>query len=84
MNLVDCLPNYLKILLPSILSFSGSLSELKDDIKISLFDEVIESHYNDDNSVKSVDIYQRIQNNWLGEYRVPIRCLLKQQKVFKE
>ncbi|KAI9583885.1 hypothetical protein GQX74_010220 [Glossina fuscipes] len=63
------------------LSIDGSLSELKADIKISLFDEVIESHYNDDNSVKSVDIYQRIQNNWLGEYRLPIRCLLKQQKL---
>uniref|UniRef100_A0A1A9WZN6 C2 domain-containing protein n=1 Tax=Glossina brevipalpis TaxID=37001 RepID=A0A1A9WZN6_9MUSC len=63
------------------LSINGTLSELKEDIKISLFDEVIESHYNDDSSVKSVDIYQRIQNNWLGEYRLPLRCLLKQQKL---
>ena len=38
---------------------------------------------NDDPALKNVDIYQRIQNNWLGEYRIPINALLTQQKVFE-
>ncbi|XP_011179565.1 coiled-coil and C2 domain-containing protein 2A [Zeugodacus cucurbitae] len=64
-----------------ILQFSGSLTDLRDDLKISLFDEVIENHVNDDLSVRNMDIYQRIQTNWLGEYRFPIHTLLAQQKL---
>ncbi|XP_054738715.1 coiled-coil and C2 domain-containing protein 2A [Anastrepha obliqua] len=64
-----------------ILQLSGSLTDLRDDLKISLFDEVIENHVNDDLSIRNVDIYQRIQTNWLGEYRFPIHALLVQQKL---
>ncbi|CAD7012554.1 unnamed protein product [Ceratitis capitata] len=63
-----------------ILQLSGSLSDLRDELKISLFDEVIENHMQDDLSVRNMDIYQRIQTNWLGEYRFPMHTLLSQQK----
>lgn len=56
--------------------FSGSLEELRDDLKISLFDEVIETNINDDAPTRNVDIYQRIQANWLGEYRLPLSALI--------
>ncbi|XP_011206624.3 coiled-coil and C2 domain-containing protein 2A [Bactrocera dorsalis] len=64
-----------------ILQFSGSLTDLRDDLKISLFDEVIENHLNDELSVRNMDIYQRVQTNWLGEYRFPMHTLLSQQKL---
>ncbi|XP_036333674.1 coiled-coil and C2 domain-containing protein 2A isoform X1 [Rhagoletis pomonella] len=64
-----------------ILELSGSLADLREDLKISLFDEVVENHVNEDLSVRNMDIYQRIQTNWLGEYRFPIHALLSQQKV---
>lgn len=60
---------------------SGSLSDLHDDLKISLYDEVVENQMNDDPAIRNVDFYQRIQNNWLGEYRIPINAILTQQKV---
>lgn len=55
--------------------------ELKDDIKLSLYDEVFENTFNDDPAIGSADVFQRIQNNWLGEYRIPIRALLEQGRV---
>ncbi|XP_037948079.1 coiled-coil and C2 domain-containing protein 2A [Teleopsis dalmanni] len=64
-----------------ILQASGNLSDQRDDIKISLFDELIEQHTNDDPlSVRHMDMYQRIQTNWLGEYRIPIHALLTNKK----
>lgn len=59
------------------LQLSCDPSELRDDIKISLFDELIEQQYTD----QAADLYQRLQCNWLGEYRVPIRSLLAHRKV---
>lgn len=59
------------------LQLSCDPSELRDDIKISLFDELIEQQYTD----QAADLYQRLQCNWLGEYRVPIRSLLANRKV---
>ncbi|XP_061391395.1 coiled-coil and C2 domain-containing protein 2A-like, partial [Musca vetustissima] len=64
-----------------VVQISGSLAEFRDDFKICLFDEVIENQWNDDASLKSTDIFQRIQNNWLGEYRIPISVILTQQKI---
>ncbi|XP_058980735.1 coiled-coil and C2 domain-containing protein 2A [Musca domestica] len=64
-----------------VIQISGSLSELRDDLKICLFDEVVENQWNDDSSLKNTDIFQRIQNNWLGEYRIPISAILSQQKI---
>ncbi|KAI8118640.1 Coiled-coil and C2 domain-containing protein 2A [Lucilia cuprina] len=64
-----------------ILQLSGSLSDLHDDLRISLYDEVVENQMNDDPALKNMDIYQRIQNNWLGEYRIPINAILTQQKM---
>ena len=55
---------------------SGSLEELREDLKISLFDEVIETNLNEDAPVRNVDLYQRIQNNWLAEYRLPLSSLI--------
>lgn len=55
--------------------------ELKDDIKLNLYDEVIENTHNDDPAIATVDVFQRIQNNWLGEFRIPIRALLEQSRV---
>lgn len=65
----------------TVFAYSGSLTDLREDLKISLYDEVIENHLNDELSVRNMDIYQRIQTNWLGEYRFPIHTLLSQQKV---
>lgn len=59
------------------LQLTGEPSELRDDIKISLFDELIEQQYTDE----AADLYQRLQCNWLGEYRIPIRSLLTNRKV---
>ncbi|XP_075153066.1 coiled-coil and C2 domain containing 2A isoform X2 [Haematobia irritans] len=58
-----------------------SLADLRDDFKICLFDEVVENQWNDDSSLRNADIFQRIQNNWLGEYRIPINAILAQQKI---
>ncbi|KAM7352847.1 coiled-coil and C2 domain containing 2A isoform 2-T2 [Cochliomyia hominivorax] len=58
-----------------------SLADLHDDLKISLYDEVVENQMNDDPAIRNVDFYQRIQNNWLGEYRIPINAILTQQKM---
>ncbi|EDW74405.2 uncharacterized protein Dwil_GK21406 [Drosophila willistoni] len=54
------------------LQLNGHVSDLREDIKISLFDELVEQQFTDEAS----DLYQRVQCNWLGEYRVPINCLL--------
>ena len=59
------------------LQLTGQLCDLRDDLKISLFDELIEQQYTDEAS----DLYQRVQCNWLGEYRVPISSLLVSRKV---
>ncbi|XP_034476742.1 coiled-coil and C2 domain-containing protein 2A [Drosophila innubila] len=58
------------------LQLTGHPSELRDDIKISLFDELIEQQYTDE----AADVYQRVQCNWLGEYRIPISRLLANRK----
>ncbi|KRG05027.1 uncharacterized protein Dmoj_GI20842, isoform B [Drosophila mojavensis] len=58
------------------LQLTGQLSDLREDLKISLFDELIEQQYTDEAS----DLYQRVQCNWLGEYRVPISSLLASRK----
>lgn len=58
------------------LQISGDPSDLRDDIKISLFDELIEQQYTDE----AADLYQRVQCNWLGDYRIPISRLLASRK----
>ncbi|XP_030387639.1 coiled-coil and C2 domain-containing protein 2A [Scaptodrosophila lebanonensis] len=59
------------------LQLSGQICELRDDLKITLFDEMIEQQqpYGDE-----ADIYQRVQCNWLGEYRIPMSSLLAIKK----
>lgn len=59
------------------LQISSQFGDLRDDLKISLFDELIEQQYSDEAS----DLYQRVQCNWLGEFRVPISSLLASRKV---
>ncbi|KAH8369711.1 hypothetical protein KR093_000676 [Drosophila rubida] len=59
------------------LQLTGEPQELAEDIKISLFDELIEQQYTDE----AADVYQRVQCNWLGEYRIPISRLLAHRKV---
>lgn len=54
------------------LQIQSQFGDLRDDLKISLFDELIEQQYSDEAS----DVYQRVQCNWLGEFRVPINSLL--------
>ncbi|KAH8400770.1 hypothetical protein KR009_000826 [Drosophila setifemur] len=58
------------------LQVNSQFGDLRDDLKISLFDEVIEQQYSDEAS----DLYQRVQCNWLGEFRVPINSLLACRK----
>ncbi|XP_017094292.2 coiled-coil and C2 domain-containing protein 2A [Drosophila bipectinata] len=58
------------------LQISTQFGDLRDDLKISLFDEQIEQQYSDEAS----DLYQRVQCNWLGEFRVPINSLLATRK----
>ncbi|XP_017835465.1 coiled-coil and C2 domain-containing protein 2A [Drosophila busckii] len=58
------------------LQIAGEANELREDLKISLFDELIEQQFTDE----AADLYQRVQCNWLGEYRVPISRLLAQRK----
>ncbi|XP_060655942.1 LOW QUALITY PROTEIN: coiled-coil and C2 domain-containing protein 2A [Drosophila nasuta] len=58
------------------LQLTGGPHELAEDIKISLFDELIEQQYTDE----AADVYQRVQCNWLGEYRIPISRLLSNRK----
>ncbi|KAH8299484.1 hypothetical protein KR044_001785 [Drosophila immigrans] len=58
------------------LQLTGEPHGLTEDIKISLFDELIEQQYTDEAS----DVYQRVQCNWLGEYRIPISRLLANRK----
>ncbi|KAM8713526.1 hypothetical protein ACLKA7_013790 [Drosophila subpalustris] len=58
------------------LQLTGHPSDLRDDIKISLFDEFIEQQYTDE----AADLYQRVQCNWLGEYRIPLSRLLTNRK----
>ncbi|KAH8305950.1 hypothetical protein KR018_005944 [Drosophila ironensis] len=58
------------------LQITSQFGELRDDLKISLFDENIEQQYSDEAS----DVYQRVQCNWLGEFRVPISNLLANRK----
>ncbi|EDV54926.2 uncharacterized protein Dere_GG21793 [Drosophila erecta] len=58
------------------LQIQSQFGDLREDLKISLFDELIEQQYSDEAS----DLYQRVQCNWLGEFRVPINCLLSSRK----
>ncbi|SPP75269.1 coiled-coil and C2 domain-containing protein 2A [Drosophila guanche] len=58
------------------LQLSGHHKDMREDLKISLFDELIEQQASDEAS----DVYQRVQCNWLGEYRVPISSLLASGK----
>lgn len=59
------------------LQLTGQPNDLREDLKISLFDEMVEQQYTDE----AADIYQRVQCNWLGEYRVPMSSLLASRKV---
>jgi len=59
------------------LQIHTQFGDLREDLKISLFDELIEQQYSDEAS----DVYQRVQCNWLGEFRVPINSLLASRKV---
>lgn len=54
--------------------------DMKDDIKIEIFDETVENLINEDYS-RSMEVYQRISANWLGEYRLPIATLFKHKMV---
>ncbi|XP_017148123.1 coiled-coil and C2 domain-containing protein 2A isoform X1 [Drosophila miranda] len=54
------------------LQLTGCQKDMREDLKISLFDEVIERQLSDEAS----DLYQRVQCNWLGDYRVPVSSLL--------
>lgn len=54
--------------------------DLKDDIKLEIFDEYVENMINEDYS-GSMEVYQRIYANWLGEYRLPIATLFKHKMV---
>ncbi|XP_030559947.1 coiled-coil and C2 domain-containing protein 2A [Drosophila novamexicana] len=58
------------------LQLTGQPNDLHEDLKISLFDEMVEQQYTDE----AADIYQRVQCNWLGEYRVPMSSLLASRK----
>ncbi|XP_022225803.2 coiled-coil and C2 domain-containing protein 2A-like [Drosophila obscura] len=58
------------------LQLHGYQKDMREDLKISLFDELIEQQAGDEAS----DLYQRVQCNWLGEYRVPISSLLASGK----
>ncbi|XP_016994631.2 coiled-coil and C2 domain-containing protein 2A [Drosophila takahashii] len=58
------------------LQINSQFGDLREDLKISLFDELIEQQYSDEAS----DVYQRVQCNWLGEFRVPINSLLASRK----
>ncbi|XP_037715891.1 coiled-coil and C2 domain-containing protein 2A [Drosophila subpulchrella] len=58
------------------LQIHTQFGDLREDLKISLFDELIEQQYSDEAS----DVYQRVQCNWLGEFRVPINSLLASRK----
>ncbi|XP_017125182.1 coiled-coil and C2 domain-containing protein 2A [Drosophila elegans] len=58
------------------LQIHSQFGDLREDLKISLFDELIEQQYSDEAS----DLYQRVQCNWLGEFRVPINSLLASRK----
>ncbi|XP_017049472.1 coiled-coil and C2 domain-containing protein 2A [Drosophila ficusphila] len=58
------------------LQISSQFGDLREDLKISLFDELIEQQYSEEAS----DLYQRVQCNWLGEFRVPINSLLAHRK----
>ncbi|KAH8375416.1 hypothetical protein KR200_001066 [Drosophila serrata] len=58
------------------LQIHSQFGDLREDLKITLFDELIEQQYSDEAS----DLYQRVQCNWLGEFRVPINTLLISRK----
>ncbi|XP_060245282.1 protein CC2D2B [Meriones unguiculatus] len=60
-------------------SFS-SLSKIKDDIHINVFDEVvIEKH--EDHCLKSCSAHSYIQKNWLGSISFPFSALLQQSEI---
>ncbi|XP_055907018.1 coiled-coil and C2 domain-containing protein 2A [Eupeodes corollae] len=61
-----------------ILQVTGNPIELKGDLKIAIFDEYVENHISEE---RSMEIYQRFQSNWLGEYRFPISTILANQKI---
>lgn len=53
-----------------------------DSLCLSIFDEVVEDHHQDDDHVRSTsEIYQRIFSRWLGEIRIPFRTILSAQNV---
>ncbi|KAH8314556.1 hypothetical protein KR059_012669 [Drosophila kikkawai] len=58
------------------LQIHSQFGDLREDLKITLFDELIEQQYSDEAS----DLYQRVQCNWLGEFRVAINTLLVSRK----
>ncbi|XP_038171998.1 protein CC2D2B [Arvicola amphibius] len=60
-------------------SFS-SLSKIKDNIHINVFDEVvIEKH--EDHCLKSCSAHSYIQKNWLGSVSFPFSALLQQSEI---
>ncbi|XP_040600610.1 protein CC2D2B [Mesocricetus auratus] len=60
-------------------SFS-SLSKIKDNIHINVFDEVlIEKH--EDHCLKSCSAHTYIQKNWLGSISFPFSALLQQSEI---
>ncbi|XP_076419193.1 protein CC2D2B isoform X2 [Peromyscus maniculatus bairdii] len=60
-------------------SFS-SLSKIKDNIHINVFDEVvIEKH--EDHCLKSCSAHSYIQKNWLGSLSFPFSALLQQSEI---
>uniref|UniRef100_A0A8C6MR91 Coiled-coil and C2 domain containing 2B n=1 Tax=Mus spicilegus TaxID=10103 RepID=A0A8C6MR91_MUSSI len=60
-------------------SFS-SLSKIKDNIHINIFDEVvIEKH--EDHCLKSCSAHSYIQKNWLGSISFPFSALLQQPEI---
>ncbi|XP_038951180.1 protein CC2D2B isoform X4 [Rattus norvegicus] len=60
-------------------SFS-SLSKIKDNIHINVFDEVvIEKH--EDHCLKSCSAHSYIQKNWLGSISFPFSALLQQPEI---
>ncbi|XP_055855035.1 coiled-coil and C2 domain-containing protein 2A [Episyrphus balteatus] len=61
-----------------ILQVTGNPVELKGDLKIAIFDEYVENHISEE---RSMEIYQRFQSNWLGEYRLPITTILTNQRI---
>ncbi|KAH0504452.1 Protein CC2D2B [Microtus ochrogaster] len=82
-NLSDIVADYEEIVSTSSpghdYSFS-SLSKIKDNIHINVFDEVvIEKH--EDHCLKSCSAHSYIQKNWLGSVSFPFSALLQQSEI---